>query len=42
MRAMESLDVLLGERLALPEDNDKSDLHRIIGGIGKSTHDLKL
>ena len=41
VRAMEALDVLLGERLALPEDN-KSDLHRIVGGIGKATHDLKL
>jgi len=38
---MESLDVLLGERLTLPSEG-KSDLHRIIGGIGKSTHDLKL
>ena len=42
VRAMESLDVLLGERLALPDDAGKSDLHRIVGGIGKSTHDLKL
>ncbi len=40
VRAMESLDVLLGERHTLPEG--KSDLHRIVGGIGKSTHDLKL
>jgi hypothetical protein len=42
VRAVESLDVLLGERLTLPDDAGKSDLHRIIGGIGKSTHDLKL
>ena len=41
VRAMEALDVLLGERLALPSEG-KSDLHRIVGGIGKSTHDLKL
>ena len=44
MRAMESLDVLLGERLTLPEDAGKSDLHRIVGGIGRSSvvDDLKL
>ena len=41
VRAMESLDVLLGERLTLPSEG-KSDLHRIVGGIGKSSHDLKL
>jgi hypothetical protein len=42
VRAMESLDVLLGERLTLPEG--KSDLHRIVGGIGKASvvDDLKL
>ena len=44
VRAMESLDVLLGERLTLPEDAGKSDLHRIVGGIGKASviDDLKL
>ena len=43
VRAMESLDVLLGERLTLPSEG-KSDLHRIVGGIGKASvvDDLKL
>ena len=44
VRAMEALDGLLGERLTLPEDAGKSDLHRIVGGIGKASviDDLKL